>query len=94
MPDEEGTASAAEKLARTLKELRMSGEVFVVPNTEGSDISDIIAENSRMVSLVMLGMAKPSEEKNSTYLPSLRVTADKLSNALFVLSNIPEQEYE
>ncbi len=91
--DEERSA-AEEKLKATLKELRIPGEVFVVTGSEEVEIKDTIAEHSRQFSLVMLGMAKPSEEKSGTYLPALRSTGENLGNTLFVLSNIPEQEYE
>ncbi len=91
---EDERPAAEEKLRATLKELRIPGEVSVVTGSEHTEIKDTIAEHSRQVSLVMLGMAKPSEEKSGTYLPALRSTGENLGNTLFVLSNIPEQEYE
>ncbi|MBN2625998.1 MAG: hypothetical protein JXA95_04975 [Spirochaetales bacterium] len=91
---EEDMSAAEARLASTLQELRMQGEIFIVSNPEKRQLCDVIEENSRESSLVLLGMAKPREETLGTYLPGLRTIAGNLQNLLFVLSNIPEQEYE
>jgi amino acid transporter len=90
----EDIPAAEAKLESTLQELRMQGEIFIVPNPEQRQVCDVIEENSRESFLVLLGMAKPREETLGTYLPSMRTIAGNLQNLLFVLSNIPEQEYE
>ncbi|WP_319477694.1 amino acid permease [Marispirochaeta aestuarii] len=92
--NEEDVPAAEARLASTLQELRMQGEIFIVPNPEKRQLCDVIEENSRESSLVLLGMAKPREETLGSYLPGLRTIAGDLQNLLFVLSNIPEQEYE
>jgi solute carrier family 12 (sodium/potassium/chloride transporter), member 2 len=92
--DSAEVSAAGEALSATLKELRMSAETFVVTNPEGRPVIDLIAEHSRRVSLLLLGMAAPAEAGGPGYLHSLRSTAERLENVLFVLSNIADQEYE
>jgi hypothetical protein len=90
----EEVPGAGKTLSETLKELRMSAETFVVTNPDERPVIDLIAEHSREVSLLLLGMAPPDEAGGAGFLQSLRGTAERLENVLFVLSNIADQEYE
>jgi amino acid transporter len=86
-------AGARERLVDLARELRVNAKVDVVVNESERPVKEILAEESKSASLVVIGMRHITDHQETAYLPTLRETVSGLGPTLLVQCNDERGEY-